>query len=312
MENARQSAALASTNLTAYRTWNSVVVVKRAMLVDALLAAVHDLQDDISPTAALAVGYELIQDGRYLEAEKIVNVGLKTAAAAHSSTGALTSVLAQVYMLQGSPFYNPSKGRELYNQAINSFSNRADFAALSNQLSVILFWASAEAGLGNLKESAQLIQLGRITLAASPLAATVKAPLAGVTDNLANQIQQANVSSLYDPSRLLGNWGIFDAENKKSSLIIAMTPGSATPAFARDQVEAGVLAKRINGTVLLMDANHMRLDWNVALAMNHGAPMQIAGYSDAMLKPDGSLHGIDYPLGWPSIKWTARKMPPAK
>jgi len=72
MEDARQSAALASTNLTAYRTWNSVVVVKRAMLVDALLAAVHDLQDDISPTAALAVGYELIQDGRYLEAEKIV------------------------------------------------------------------------------------------------------------------------------------------------------------------------------------------------------------------------------------------------
>ena len=37
------------------------MVLKRAMLVDALVAAVHDSHDNISPTAALAVGYELIK-----------------------------------------------------------------------------------------------------------------------------------------------------------------------------------------------------------------------------------------------------------
>jgi hypothetical protein len=312
MEDARQAAALASTNLTAYRMWTSAALVKRAMLVDAVVAAVHDLHDDISATAALAVGTELIQDGRYPEAEKIVNVGLKAARAAQSSTGALTSLLAEVYMLQGNPLYNPARGRDLYNQAIDSFSNRVDFSALNNKLSVILFWAPAEAGLGNPKESAQLIQLARQTLAASPLPAAVKAVLAGMTDNVANQIQQANASSLYEPSRLLGNWWISDSENKKSSLVIAILPGSPVPAFERDQIEAGILANRINGTIFVTDPNHMRLDWNVALTLNRGAPMQIAGYSDVRLHPNGVLNGIDYPFGLPSKTWTARKIQPTK
>jgi hypothetical protein len=312
MEDARQSVALASTNLTAYRSWTSVAAVKRAMLIDEAVAAVHDLHDDISATAALAVGTELVQDGRYSEAEKMVNVGLKAAKATHSSTAALTSLLAQVCLLQGSPFYNPAKGRELYNQAIDSFSNRADFSALNSKLSMILWWASAEAGIGNPKESAQLIQLARQTVAASPLAAGVKASLAGITDTVANQIQQANASSLYDASKLVGSWRISDSENKRSSLIIAITPGSSMPAFTRDQIDAGTLSNRINGTVLVMDANHMRLDWNIALTMIRGAPMQIAGYSDVRLHPDGVLAGIDYPLGLPSKTWTARKTQPPK
>ena len=48
------------------------------------------------------------------------------------------------------------------------------------------------------------------------------------------------------------------------------------------------------------------------LAMNHGAPMQVSGYSEVRLNPAGVLHGIDYPLGWPSTRWMARKTPPAK
>ena len=51
-----------------------------------------------------------------------MNAELNAATAAHSSTGALTSLRAQVYMLQGSPFYNREKGRALYNQAITSLS----------------------------------------------------------------------------------------------------------------------------------------------------------------------------------------------
>lgn len=309
MEDARQSAALASSSLSTYRTWSTAAVVKRAMLVDALVAAVRDLRDNISSTAALAVSAELIQDGRYVEAEKIVNVGLKAASAAHTSTGALTSMLAQVYMLQGSPFYHPTKGRELYTRAIDSFSNQVDFSGLNNQLSLILFWAAAEAGLGNAKEAAHLIQIARKALADSPLPAGVKAPLAGVTDNLANQIRQASVSSLYDPSRLLGNWRVFDSENKSSALIIAMPAGASVPTFARDQVEAGVLTKRVNGTIFLTDSNHMRLDWNGALVVNRGSPTPLAGYSEVRLNSDGTLRGVDYSLGWPSIRWTARRIP---
>ena len=312
MEDARQSAALASTNLNAYRTWTSVAAVKRAMLIDAAVAAVHDLHDDIGPTTALAVGTELIQDGRYPEAEKIVNIGLKVANAEKSSTGLLTSLLAQVYLIQGSPFYKPARGRELYYQAINSFSNRADYSALNNKLNMIMWWASAEAGIGNPKESIQLIQLARQTLATSLLPVPVKAPLANITDALAAQIQQMNASSLYDPSRLLGNWRVSDSENKRSSLIVALTPGSPMPAFARDQIEAGILTNRINGTILVTDANNMRLDWNIALIMNRGAPVQLAGYSDVRLHPDGTLGGVDHPLGLPSKKWTAKKTQPTK
>jgi hypothetical protein len=69
------------------------------------------------------------------------------------------------------------------------------------------------------------------------------------------------------------------------------------PAFARDQIEGGVPAKRINRTVFLLDANNIRLDWNAALAINHGAPIQIVGYSDVLLKNDGTLRGVDYSLG---------------
>jgi len=312
MEDARQSVALASTNLTAYRSWTSVAVVKRAMLIDEAVAAVHDLHDNISATAALALGTELIQDGRYAEAEKIVNVGLKAARAAKSSPAALTSLLAQVYLLQGSPFYYPAKGRQLYYEAIDSFSNRADYSALSTKLNMILWWASAEAGIGNPTESAQLIQLARKTVAGSPLPAGVKAPLAVMTDTVANQIQQSNASNLYDPPQLLGDWRISDSENKKSSLLIAIPPGSSVPAFVRDQIEAGVLSNRINGTVLVLDANHMRLDWNTALIMVRGAPMQIAGYSDVRLHPNGVLNGTDYPFGSRSQTWTAKKIPTMK
>lgn len=312
MEDARQSVALASTNLTAYRSWSSVAVVKRAMLIDEAVAAVRDLHDKISATAALAIGNELIQDGRYAEAERIAKVGLAVARASKSSTAALTNLLAQVYLLQGSPFYNPAKGRQLYHEAIDSFSNRADYSALSTQLNTVLWWASAEAGTGNPTESAQLIQLARQTVARSPLPAGVKAPLAGMADTVANQIQQANSSNLYDPLQLLGEWRVSDSARKNSSLLMAMTPGTSMPTFVRDQIEAGVLSNRINGTVLVLGVNHMRLDWNLALTMVRGAPMQIAGYSDVRLHPNGVLSGTDYPFGSRSQMWTAKKIPATK
>ena len=312
MEDARQAAALASTNQTAYRTWSSGAVVKRAMLIDAAVATIHDLNNEISPTTALAIGYELIQDGRYLEAEGMVNLGLKAAKASQSPTGALLSVLAEVYMLQGSPLYNTAKGRAIYNEAIESFSNRTDFSALNNKLSIILWWASAEAAIAEAKESSKLIERARQTLAISLLPISVKAPLVALTETTAIQIQQANNKSLYDATRLLGNWRIHDSENKKSSLILAFVPGSQVPTFARDQIEGGVLANRINGTVFITDANRMRLEWNMALVMNRGSPMQMAGYSDVRLRPNGVLDGMDYPFGLPSKPWTARKVQSAK
>lgn len=308
MEDARQAVALASTNLTAYRAWNTVAAVKRAMLIDAAVAAVHDLHDDISPAAALAIGNELIEDGRYPEAEKMLNVGLKAAKALQSSTGAIKSVLARVYLAQGSTRSDPGKGRILYHEAIDSFSNHADLSALSNKLNVILWWAAAESYLGNPKESAQLIQLARQTLAGSLLPAPVKAPLARTTDAVANQIQQSNTSSLYDPTRLLGNWRISDADNKKSSLIIVFSPSSPLPTFARDQIEAGTLVNHVNGTILVTDASNMRLDWNTALTLNHSVPTALAGYSDVRLHPDGSLDGVDYPFDLPAKRWTAKKI----
>jgi hypothetical protein len=312
MDDIKQSAALA-TNLTAYRSWNSVVIAKRAMLIDAAVSAVHDLHDNISATAAFALGSELIEQARYTEAEKVLNLGLKAATAAQASTANLTSVLAEVYLIQGSPLYDPPKGRILYHQAIDSFSNRIDYYGLNSKLTIILWWASAEAGIGNPAESNQLIQLARAALSASPLPSSVKAQLVGITDSTAKQIQQANTKDLYDAARLFGNWRLSDSENQKGSLIIALPGGSSMPTFARDQIEKGILADHINGTIFVTDANHMRLDWNVALILNRaGAPMQIAGYSNVSLHANGILEGTDYPLGLPSTTWTAKKLEPAK
>jgi hypothetical protein len=57
----------------------------------------------------------------------------------------------------------------------------------------------------------------------------------------------------------------------------------------------------------------MRLDWNVALILNGaGAPIQIAGYSNVSLRANGILDGTDYSFGLPSIRWTAKKIEPAK
>ena len=61
-----------------------------------------------------------------------------------------------MYLLQGSPLFDSAKGRELYHQAIDSFSNHADFSALNSKLSVILWWASAEAGI--IEEAEQAIK----------------------------------------------------------------------------------------------------------------------------------------------------------
>jgi hypothetical protein len=312
MEDARQAAALASTNLNAYRAWSSVAAVNRAMLIDALVSAVHDLHDDIGSTTAFAVGTELIQDGRYAEGKQMVEAGRKAAKREQSSAGPLTSLLAQLYMLQGSPFHDVAKGRELYHQAIDSFPNRADYSSLNRRLDLIQWWAAAEAGFGNSVEANLLIQLARQTLAASPLPPSVKAPLAGTTEAVANQIQQANAASLYDPSRLLGSWRVSGPESKKSLLTIAMAPGSAWPAFAKDQIEAGVLSNRINGNILINERDHMRMEWGSALIMNRGVPMSIAGYSDVRLQANGTLVGIDYPFGLPSKTWTAKKIQPVK
>jgi len=52
----------------------------------------------------------------------------------------------------------------------------------------------------------------------------------------------------------------------------------------------------------------MRLDWNLALIMNRGAPVQVAGYSDVTLRSNGTVEAVDYPLGLASRTWTARKL----
>jgi len=312
MEDARQSSALASTNPAAYRAWVAIAEAKRSMLIDASVAAVRNLNYDISATAALVLGGELVQDSRLGDAEKVLEAGLKAAAAAGSAKGAVQSVLAQVYMLPGSAKYDPARGRRTYHEAIDSFSGLSDYSALSRKLEVIEWWASAEANLGNLKESAELIREARRTLATSPLSPVLKAPLIQLMERAAIQIQQTTAGSTNDPSRILGTWRVSDSDRKAGSLIISLAQGSSVPMFAKDKLEGGVLSGRITGSVYAADASHLRLDWNFALAVNPGSSPQMAGYSDVRLRPDGTMEGVDYAFNLPAKTWTARKSTPAQ
>jgi hypothetical protein len=78
---------------------------------------------------------------------------------------------------------------------------------------------------------------------------------------------------------------------------------------------AGKLAERVNGVVIVLDQNHMRLDWAAAFEAGLSVltgPIPKTGYSDVALQPDSSLHGSDFALGLPPRHWTARMIADTK
>jgi hypothetical protein len=126
MEDAKQAAALASTNQALYRAWSSTAAAKRSMLVDSAMSSINGMGVKATPSAALLLGNELIVDGRYKDAEEILLGGEEAARSAKLPLTYLQSTLAQVYLFPGSPKPNPQEGRYLYRLAIDSIPSHGD------------------------------------------------------------------------------------------------------------------------------------------------------------------------------------------
>jgi hypothetical protein len=310
MEDTKQAVALASSNLGAYRAWSATATVKRAMLIDSAMNEIGKLKVDLAPTSALTMGNELIMDGRYQDAERLLKSGIKAAEKAKTSSTMLLSTLAQVYLFPGSPLYNPAQGRALYWRAIDSYPSQADYYVLSNKLNLMLYWAANEQGFKNPAASADLLKTAGDIVRESVLPEGAKIPLQALVDSVRTQLSLQNLGpTLLAPSKLVGKWRIVEPDSQSSDIIFIPGPGTAFPSFTKDRIFSGRLVERISGFAVILGQSSMRLDWGTAFDTGINGPFPKTGYSDVTLGPDGALHGTDLALGLPPRKWTAR-MPP--
>jgi hypothetical protein len=305
MEDTKQMVALATSNVAAYRAWTATATVKRATLIDSAMDEIGKLNGVLSPTAALTMGNELIIDGRYSEAERLLQAGIAAAQRGKTPPAALLSSLAQVYLYPGSPLFDAPRGRALYRRAIESYSSRGDYYILNTKINLILYWAVNEHGFGNGAVSSQLLDEAQeiVRNCDLPEAAktTLRSSVAGVEAQL--KLQGAGPSLL--SSRLAGKWRIVEPDSESSDLVLLSGSAPAYTAFTRDRMMGGKLVERISGTATILDQTRMRLDW--AAAFDMGVPgLQKTGYSDVWLGSDAALHGTDFGLGLPPRNWTAR------
>jgi hypothetical protein len=307
MEDSKQAVTLASSNLAAYQAWTVTAMIKRAMLIDSALDQVGKLQGDLAPTSALTLGNELIVDGRYEDAAKLLNAGLVAAEHAKTSPVALLSALAQVYLYPGHRLSDPDKGRKVYWQAINSYPSQADYNILSNRLTLILGWAVNEQGFGNQAASAKLLKLADDVVRECLLPEAAKAQLQATLDGVRTQMSlRASGPSLFAYQKLAGKWSVVESDSQSSELIILPGTSSSFPNFTRDRLFSGRLVERISGVVVILGKISMRLDWGSAWDSGPSGPFPKTGYSEVILRPDGSLQGTDFALGLLPRKWTAR------
>jgi hypothetical protein len=295
MEDSKQAVALASTNPAAYRAWTVTANVKRAMLIDAAMRQIATLSAEPSPTAALTMGSELIIDGRYGDAEGLLQSGIDAAARAKTSPAALLSALAQVYLFPGSPLFDPGRGRALYRRAIDSYPSAADYYVLNSKLNLILSWAANEHAFKNQAASAGLLSEAQTIVKECNLPDAAKTPLQALVDGVRAQLSFQGPGPSLFTSKLAGKWQVAEPDSQSSDLVFVSSSASAFPNFIRDRIFDGRLAERISGVVVVLSQTRMRLDWTTA-----------SGYSDVALGQDSALHGTDFALGLPPRKWTAR------
>jgi hypothetical protein len=308
LEDTKQMVALASTNLAAYRAWTTTAAVKRAALIDSAMSEIAKLNGELSPTAALTMGNELIIDGRYPEAEHLLQSGITLAERAKTPTAALLSALAQVYLFPGTHLFDPNRGRALYRKAIDSYPSQADYYVLNTKLNLILIWAVNEHGFANEGASTKLLSEAQSIVLECNLPEAAKTPLQALIDGVRTQLKLQGTGPSLLTSRLIGKWRIIEPDSQSSDLIFIPGSVSGLPTFTKDRISAGRLVERIGGVATMLDQTHMRLDWGAAFDTGV-AGLQKTGYSDVALGPDLALHGTDFAVGLPPRTWTAR-MPP--
>lgn len=305
LEDTKQMVALASTNLAAYRAWTATATVKRATLIDSAMNEIAKLDGELSPTAALTIGSELIIDGRYPEAARLLQSGIDAAERAKTSSATLLSELAQAYLFPGTNLYDGNHGRELYRRAIDSYPSKADYYVLNTKLNLILTWAVNEHGFGNEAASAQLLGEAQNIVRECNLPEAAKTTLQSLVDGIRTQLKLQGAGPSLFNSRLVGKWRIVEPDSQSSDLIFIAGSASAFPTFTKNRIFAGKLVERIGGMASILDQTHMRLDW--AAAFDIGVVgFQKTGYSDVALGSDSALHGTDFALGLPPKQWTAR------
>jgi hypothetical protein len=308
MEDTKQMVALASTNLAAYRAWTATATVRRATLIDSAMDEITKLNGQMNPTAALTMGNELIIDGRYPEAERLLQSGIDAAERAKISSAALLSTLAQAYLFPGSKIFNANRGRALYRRAIDSYPSQADYYSLSTKLNLILVWTVNEHGFGNEAASAQLLREAQDIVRQCNLPTVAKTQLQALVDGVRTQLKLQGAGPSLFTSRIVGKWRIVEPDSQSSDLIFISGSTSAFPSFTKDRTFAGRLAERISGIAIILDQTHMRFDWGAAF--DTAVPgLQKTGYSEVALGPDSALHGTDFALGLAPRTWTARIVP---
>jgi hypothetical protein len=215
--------------------------------------------------------------------------------------------LAQIYLLPKVTNYNKDKGRELYREAINSFPNQADYTTLNSKLTLILYWASSESGFGDSQEAATLLASAEHLVDECRLPDVAKNPLRRLVEDARTQLRQSSGANLNDTSKWLGTWEVSAADHAKGELSFLTVPGAAYTSFSKTLLVDSVLVARQTGTVLVVSAGAIRLEWNAAYAFAPTGTYPTAGYSTVELQRDGPFRGRDYQAGALMREWTARR-----